>query len=471
MSDTKISAQTAFNATPLYTDIIPMVRDPGGTPLSRKVTYGNVLNMYGHNAVYYGAVGDGSTDDTSAVQAAITAAAGAGGSGLVLLPGGKSYKITSSLTVSVGGLHLVGLGGRNATNDGDPPALIWGGSAGGTLFDANVSSCFGLRFDNVFFKGSGTNNPAILLRIRGAKIDSGTAVHNCWFTRCTGNAISVEGGATNFRITGGRFDDIPTGYALYADLSTADEDFICTIDGNVTWVGGGATNGKGFIFMDGEAAASGGQCHLTINGLHTEVNQDLVQTYASGVNPFDQYGVIRLGVTTSSSNLQHQLTITDWDHSAAFVTSHSCIQVTSTSGTAADAALCSNVCILGASGLNNFNGSDANASGEVRLIGGNIPSDQRWPFNGYRHGQILWGRGKNSSYEGVRHWVNTDIYQIRGLTIQTSTYANRNTSAATGSLAVFTDSTTLTWGATISGGGANTVLAWYNGSNWTVFGR
>jgi hypothetical protein len=33
-----------------------------------------------------------------------------------------------------------------------------------------------------------------------------------------------------------------------------------------------------------------------------------------------------------------------------------------------------------------------------------------------------------------------------------------------------TDSNTATWGATIAGGGANKVLAFYNGTNWTVAG-
>ena len=33
-----------------------------------------------------------------------------------------------------------------------------------------------------------------------------------------------------------------------------------------------------------------------------------------------------------------------------------------------------------------------------------------------------------------------------------------------------TDSNTNTWGATIAGGGANRVLAYYNGTNWTVAG-
>jgi hypothetical protein len=43
--------------------------------------------------------------------------------------------------------------------------------------------------------------------------------------------------------------------------------------------------------------------------------------------------------------------------------------------------------------------------------------------------------------------------------------------AVEGMLVAVTDSTTTTWGATITGGGANHVLAYYNGSNWTVAGK
>jgi hypothetical protein len=40
--------------------------------------------------------------------------------------------------------------------------------------------------------------------------------------------------------------------------------------------------------------------------------------------------------------------------------------------------------------------------------------------------------------------------------------------AALGMMAVITDSSTATWGATIAGGGTNRVLAFHNGTNWTV---
>lgn len=51
------------------------------------------------------------------------------------------------------------------------------------------------------------------------------------------------------------------------------------------------------------------------------------------------------------------------------------------------------------------------------------------------------------------------------------TFANCNASPVEGMLCAITDSTTTTWGATITGGGANHVIGYYNGTNWTVFGK
>jgi hypothetical protein len=39
-----------------------------------------------------------------------------------------------------------------------------------------------------------------------------------------------------------------------------------------------------------------------------------------------------------------------------------------------------------------------------------------------------------------------------------------------GMAATISDSTTTTWGATITGGGASTVMGFFNGTNWTVMG-
>lgn len=51
-----------------------------------------------------------------------------------------------------------------------------------------------------------------------------------------------------------------------------------------------------------------------------------------------------------------------------------------------------------------------------------------------------------------------------------STFAGLPATARVGTLAVVTDSDTATWGDPIAGGGANVVLGWFNGSNWTVIG-
>lgn len=61
------------------------------------------------NVKDYGAVGDGSTDDTDAIQAAINAAEGASTGGLVYFPAGD-YKFTAQLTVEYSAVRLKGAG-------------------------------------------------------------------------------------------------------------------------------------------------------------------------------------------------------------------------------------------------------------------------------------------------------------------------------------------------------------------------
>lgn len=60
--------------------------------------------------------------------------------------------------------------------------------------------------------------------------------------------------------------------------------------------------------------------------------------------------------------------------------------------------------------------------------------------------------------------ANLMARSVRGFAV---TFANVPTPIE-GMMVAVTDSTTATWGATITGGGANHVLAYYNGTNWTV---
>jgi lysophospholipase L1-like esterase len=60
------------------------------------------------------------------------------------------------------------------------------------------------------------------------------------------------------------------------------------------------------------------------------------------------------------------------------------------------------------------------------------------------------------------------VASVRGNAV---TFANRPATPVEGMVCAFTDSTTVVWGATITGTGANHVLGYYNGTNWTVAGK
>lgn len=90
-------------AQPDVNDVLYVVHDPNGTPLNRKLTIGTLREVF--NAKDYGATGDGTTDDTAAIQAAITAATAA--KSVAYFPPG-TYLLNSSLTVA-DYAHLIGV--------------------------------------------------------------------------------------------------------------------------------------------------------------------------------------------------------------------------------------------------------------------------------------------------------------------------------------------------------------------------
>jgi hypothetical protein len=57
------------------------------------------------------------------------------------------------------------------------------------------------------------------------------------------------------------------------------------------------------------------------------------------------------------------------------------------------------------------------------------------------------------------------------LTLTPTLFAALPSPATEGMVAWVTDGSTATWGATLAGGGANKVLAVYDGTNWTVAGK
>jgi hypothetical protein len=119
-------------------------------------------------------------------------------------------------------------------------------------------------------------------------------------------------------------------------------------------------------------------------------------------------------------------------------------------------------------GTNSFqtrNGFRFNSHFELRL-----DSNINWyssDFSGTKDAGI----GRNAA--GVVE-VNTGTagtfrdLKVRALVSNAVTFANAVTSPAQGTLQEFTDSSTTTFGATITGGGSGKVLGRYNGTNWVV---
>lgn len=129
---------------------------------------------------------------------------------------------------------------------------------------------------------------------------------------------------------------------------------------------------------------------------------------------------------------------------------------------------------------NQSNTSVANAGLEIltREAGGkgyvrfNINSGTQWYVGSDRadSGAFTIGAGLPGTSNKLRMDTsgNVSVTSVRGTAVA---FASVPASPVEGMLVAVTDSSTAVWGATITGSGANHVLAYYNGTNWTVAGK
>lgn len=187
------------------------------------------------DAVFYGAKGDGTTDDTTADQNAINAAAAVGGGDVWLPRTGSCGIISSTLIISNSGIRIIG-GGIGQSNASGTSCLKWNGASGGTIIKiAPVSgtSSYRLTSNGVSGVQLDANNGLAgygiaIYSIRGAKIedasfvggfsthalylgtvatlatgepgdDQGNVFDRLWFNNTvnTGDAIYLDGGNGN----------------------------------------------------------------------------------------------------------------------------------------------------------------------------------------------------------------------------------------------------------------------------------
>src|SRR5580765_82899 len=148
------------------------------------------IDNYWVNVESWGAVGDGSTDDTTAIQNAINSLPVSGGD--VYFPQG-TYKITSTLTIGNGsttagstrwGVNLRGAGhiraeyfGPNSPVNTSTVTLQWGGSAGGTILQI-AGPLMGWGIHNICLDGmNGATTAAKCLQVVSGTIGHVTNLH------------------------------------------------------------------------------------------------------------------------------------------------------------------------------------------------------------------------------------------------------------------------------------------------------
>jgi hypothetical protein len=209
-------------------------------------TPGNVINPYTvtGNAYFgsgypwidvkaYGAVGDGSIDDTGAINSAIAAAipntgggsAGGGtatvgtdgtGNKMVYFPPGN-YKITSSILPpnSASNYSLIGAGRWSSQ-------IIWYGSAGSSML--KLINARGVTIRGLGFFGNARGTPAYGIEINrtagmvGSSNPTEIVVENCYLGSLADNAM---GTAIGYTADSSTYDNIPSGFGTFRDVYIA----------------------------------------------------------------------------------------------------------------------------------------------------------------------------------------------------------------------------------------------------------
>jgi parallel beta-helix repeat protein len=140
----------------------------------------------------YGAVGDGVTDDTAAIQAAVNTG------GAVIVPVG-TYKVSAKISL-VSNVQILGAG---------TAAIFLGTQASGTMFESNGAT--GWAIDGCHFTGAGTSGTGTVYAVFVKNATSNIRISRCSFDTCY-MAIGVDSATLPasfaIEISGNKFNNI-----------------------------------------------------------------------------------------------------------------------------------------------------------------------------------------------------------------------------------------------------------------------
>jgi hypothetical protein len=217
------------------------------TPQNLNSKSGLVLNV---KDPAFGATGGGTTDDTTAIQAAIDAVPTAGGT--VFFPAG-TYKLTSAITSTVGNLHLLGEG------------------KGLTVFDASATDFSVFSFGDAAFV---PNNNKVALN---ANVGNQTNTHTVEIQKGATDGIdfidmsadititsigAVVQGATTFTLT--------TDYTIVTVIPSTSSTELRGINNWISWAAGGSEPATGTIYKVTYTYLTGGSASVdatSVSGL------------------------------------------------------------------------------------------------------------------------------------------------------------------------------------------------------------
>lgn len=363
-----VTGQTAINKPSVLKGILDLLGVSFGTYDGLVSFRGSRRNLYeaiaGLDCFFnvkdplYGAVGDGTTDDTTAIQAALTAASAAGG-GIVYMPAG-TYKTSAVLTMAQT-VSLLGSGSRSTLiNQSHATAITLTTTTAATIpgqshflhgvgFKASVASTgivvdsyTSLRVEGCRF-GDDTNQQGTLLSLSSVdgSNDDIVSVRDCGFTLSAASQTALTTSATscdirhcdvvlpatyngivfaliNTTMDACRFVASATAAGTYSYCSTYGGVHItnCTFGAPsaatataITWAAGTlyeAQNDFGAgITAYGNIAAS-----ATLELLTLVTRESRVTTITSNVNPtvipWDQYGTVYLIRTVTGAQVLTQ---------------------------------------------------------------------------------------------------------------------------------------------------------------------
>lgn len=197
---------------------------------------------------WFGAVGNGTTDDTAAILAAMTAAGPGGG---VFFTPGKTYLTTSAITVPVDYLTLVGYGAIiTSTLDTQFRKFIFSARTRGAIR--------GLRFECLYSTATKTIGAGVV----EISASTGINIEDCEFNEVAQSGVYVLGASSRISILNNKF--YKNFCAIFSDDDTVNQPTGVIVRGNHIRTGLSATtvNLSGAIKFSGAGTANSYAGHV-----------------------------------------------------------------------------------------------------------------------------------------------------------------------------------------------------------------